>query len=104
MKELTKKIREFSEQRDWNKFHTPENLVKTICIESSELLECFQWNNEYNINSVKEEIADVMNNCIRLCDVLSLDPKQIMLEKIEKNALKYPVDKCKGKCTKYKDL
>ena len=104
MEKIMQEIKQFNEERDWGQFHTPENLAKSISIEAGELLECFQWNNEYDINSVKEEIADVMNNCIRLCDVLNLDPKQIMLEKIEKNNIKYPMDKCKGKCTKYNKL
>lgn len=54
MKELQEKIRKFSEERDWDQFHSPENLAKSICIEARELLECFQWNNQYDLNDVKE--------------------------------------------------
>lgn len=104
MKEIVSKIRCFNEERDWDQFHTPENLAKSISIEAGELLECFQWNNNYNLNDVCEELADVMNYCIQMCDRLGLDPKQIILDKIDKNAKKYPVDKCKGKSDKYTNL
>lgn len=104
MKELTQKIRKFNEERDWNQFHSPENLAKSISIEAGELLECFQWNNNYDLNDVCEELADVMNYCIQMADRLGVDPKQIILDKMEKTAKKYPVDKCKGVSTKYNKL
>lgn len=104
MLELTEKIRKFNEERDWNQFHSPENLAKSISIEAGELLECFQWNNNYNLNDVCEELADVMNYCIQMADRLGVDPKQIILDKMEKTSKKYPVDKCKGVSTKYDKL
>ena len=104
MKELQKKIELFSEERDWGQFHSPENLAKSICIEAGELLECFQWNNQYDINEVKEELADVMNYCIQMANKLGVDPKQIILDKMEKNAKKYPIEKSKGISTKYNKL
>lgn len=104
MRELTEKIRIFNEERDWHQFHSPENLAKSISIESGELLECFQWNNDYDLNEVCEELADVMNYCIQMADRLGVDPKQIILDKMEKTAKKYPVDKCKGKSDKYTKL
>ena len=104
MEELTKKIREFAEERDWLQFNTPENLAKSISIEAGELLECFQWNNNYDKDELKYEIADVMNYCILLCSQIGVDPKQIILEKIEISAQKYPVEKSKGNCTKYNKL
>ena len=104
MEELTKKIREFAEERDWLQFNTPENLAKSISIEAGELLECFQWNNDYDIDELKYEIADVMNYCILLCSQIGVDPKQIILEKMEISAQKYPVEKSKGKSTKYNKL
>lgn len=104
MYELTSKIRKFNEERDWDQFHTPENLAKSISIEAGELLECFQWNNNYNLTEVCEELADVMNYCIQMADRLGVDPKQIILDKMEKTAKKYPVDKCKGKSDKYTKL
>ena len=104
MEELTKKIRKFAEERDWLQFNTPENLAKSISIEAGELLECFQWNNNYDKDALKYEIADVMNYCILLCSQIGVDPKQIILEKMEISAQKYPVEKAKGVSTKYNKL
>lgn len=104
MEELTKKIREFAEERDWLQFNTPENLAKSISIEAGELLECFQWNSNYNKDELKYEIEDVMNYCILLCSQIGVDPKQIILEKMEISAQKYPVEKAKGVSTKYDKL
>lgn len=104
MKELIKKITKFTQDRDWDQFHSPENLAKSISIEAGELLECFQWNKNYDVNEVKEELADVLNYCLLMADKLGVDPKQIVLEKMEKTAKKYPVDKSKGKSTKYNKL
>ena len=104
MEELTKKIIEFNEERDWDQFHSPENLAKSISIEAGELLECFQWNNQYDEEEVKEELADVINYCLLLADKINADPKQIVLDKMEKTAKKYPVEKAKGVSTKYNKL
>lgn len=104
MEELTEKIVKFSEERDWLQFNTPENLAKSISIEAGELLECFQWNNNYNKDELKYEIADVMNYCILLCSQIGVNPKEIILEKLEISAKKYPVDKSKGKSDKYDKL
>lgn len=104
MEELTKKIREFAEERDWLQFNTPENLAKSISIEAGELLECFQWNNNYDKDELKYEIADVMNYCILLCHQIGVNPKQIILDKLEISAQKYPVEKAKGVSTKYNKL
>ena len=104
MRELTEKVVEFTRERDWDQFHSPENLAKSICIEAGELLECFQWNNEYELDEVKEELADVLNYCIQMANKLGVDPKQIVLDKMEKTAKKYPVEKAKGRCTKYTKL
>ena len=104
MEELINKIIKFNEERDWDQFHSPENLAKSISIEAGEFLECFQWNNEFDINEVKEELADVINYCLLLADKLKLNPEQIVLDKMEKTAKKYPVEKAKGKSTKYSKL
>ena len=104
MKELQKKIERFNEERDWDQFHSPENLAKSICIEAGELLECFQWNNNYDKDELKQEIADVMNYCILLSYQIGADPKQIILDKMEISAKKYPIEKCKGKSDKYNKL
>ena len=104
MKELEKIIDEFNKERDWDQFHSPVNLAKSIAIEAGELLECFQWDDNYDIEEVKEELADVLNYCIQMANKLGVDPKQIVLDKIEKNAKKYPIEKSKGKSTKYDKL
>ena len=104
MKEIMKQIKEFNEERDWDKFHSPENLAKSISIEAGELLECFQWNNNYNKDELKYEVADVMNYCILLCHQIGVDPKEIILEKMDISAKKYPVEKSKGVSTKYNKL
>ena len=104
MEKLINEIRKFNKERDWDQFHSPENLAKSISIEAGELLECFQWNSEYDIDEVKEELADVINYCLLMADKLGVDPKQIVLDKMEKTAKKYPVEKAKGKSTKYNKL
>ena len=104
MEELTKKIRNFSVERDWLQFNTPENLAKSISIEAGELLECFQWNNKYDKDELKYEIADVMTYCILLCSQIGVDPKEVILEKLEISSKKYPIEKCKGKSDKYNKL
>ena len=104
MKELQKKIDDFNKERDWDQFHTPDNLAKSIAIEAGELLECFQWDNKYDLEQVKEELADVLNYCIQMADKIGVDPKQIVLDKMKKNAIKYPVEKSKGVSTKYNKL
>lgn len=105
LEELKKEIKDFVDQRDWNQFHTPANLAKSISIEANELLECFQWDEvNFNMENVKEELADVINYCIQMAIILDLDIKDIVLAKLKKNALKYPVNKCKGKSTKYNQL
>ena len=104
MEELKQLIIEFNEDRDWDQFHSPENLIKSISLEAAELLECVQWSSEFNLEDVKEELADVMIYCVQLAIKLDLDPIEIMKSKIKKNAQKYPVDKAKGKSLKYNEL
>lgn len=104
MEELKLKIVEFAEDRDWLQFNTPENLAKSISIEAGELLECFQWNDKYDKDELKYEIADVMNYCILLCHQIGVDPKKIILDKMEISAKKYPIEKARGKSDKYTKL
>ncbi len=105
MEELIKEIKQFNEERDWDKFHAPENLAKSIAIEAGELLECFQWDSEkYNKQEVCEELADVFTYCIQMAIKLEIDPKEIILKKLEKTKKKYPVEKAKGVSTKYDKL
>ncbi len=104
MKKLMEEIEQFNKERDWDQFHSPENLAKSIAIESGELLECFQWNNNYNKDEVCEELADVFTYCIMMADKLEVDPKEIILKKLDKTRKKYPIDKAKGVSTKYNKL
>ena len=99
-----KEIKEFKEETEWDQFHSPENLAKSISIEAAELLECFQWNNNFNKDEVCEELADVFTYCIMMADKLGVDPKEVVLKKLDKTRKKYPVDKAKGVSTKYNKL
>lgn len=104
MKELINRIIKFRDDREWAQFHTPENLAKSIIIESAELLEHFQWNNSIDKEAVAEELADVMNYCFLLANQLDIDIIEAMNHKIDKNEKKYPVDKAKGSSKKYNQL
>ena len=103
--ETIERIRKFTEDRDWDQFHSPANLAKSIVIEAAELLECFQWSDEeYDLQHVKEELADVMVYSHNLLDKLGLDADEIINMKMTQNEKKYPVDKAKGKSSKYNQL
>lgn len=106
MKEKTiERIRKFTEDRDWDQFHSPANLAKSIVIEAAELLECFQWNEtEYDLQHIKEELADVLVYSQNLLDKLELDADEIVNMKMEQNEAKYPVDKANGNAVKYTEL
>ena len=102
--ETIERIRNFSKDRDWDKYHTPANLAKTIAVEATELLECFQWNDdEFDVNHVKEELADVVVNCQNLLDKLCLNVDDIVNEKMEQNEKKYPIEKFKSIDKKYNE-
>lgn len=104
-KQTIDRIRKFTEDRDWDQFHSPANLAKSISIEANELLECFQWDEEhFDISEVKEELADVLVYCRNMLDKLGLDEDEIVNAKMEQNERKYPVDKAKGKADKYNKL
>ena len=99
------RIRKFTEDRDWDQFHTPANLAKSIAIEASELLECFQWSDtEYDIVHVSEALADVLVYCRNMLDKLGLDEDEIVNRKMEQNEAKYPVEKARGSAVKYDSL
>ena len=103
--ETIERIRKFSEDRDWDQFHSPANLAKSISIEANELLECFQWNDEdYDLDHVKEELADVLVYCRDMLDRLGLDEDEIVNAKMTKNEAKYPVEKARGRSDKYDRL
>ena len=99
------RIRKFTEDRDWDQFHSPANLAKSISIEAAELLECFQWSEtDYDLEHVKEELADVIVYCQDMLDKLGLDVDEIVNRKMDKNEAKYPVEKAKGSNAKYDKL
>ena len=99
------RILRFSKKRDWDQFHSPANLAKSISIEAGELLECFQWDeSNYDIEKVREELADVIIYCVDLLNKLGLDVDEIVNAKMDQNEAKYPVEKAKGIATKYDKL
>jgi NTP pyrophosphatase (non-canonical NTP hydrolase) len=106
IKELTAALLKFRDERDWAKFHNPKDLALALNIEAGELLETFLWKSseQANIDQVKDELADVLAFSLLLAKQYDFDVKQIVLEKIEKNALKYPVEKSRGIAKKYTEL
>ena len=99
------RIRQFTIDRDWEQFHTPANLAKSISIEAAELLECFQWSEtDYDLEHIKEELADVLVYCQEMLDRLGLDADEIINTKMDQNEAKYPVEKCRGSNAKYDQL
>lgn len=103
--ETIDRIRKFTEDRNWDQFHSPANLAKSISIEANELLECFQWEEEnFDLEHVKEELADVLVYCRNMLDKLGLDEDEIVNAKMTRNEQKYPVEKAKGRADKYDKL
>ena len=102
--QVLEQLRQFVADRDWQQFHTPENLAKSISIESAELLELFQWGSDADEANIKDELADVLTYCILLADQFGLDPYDLVSEKLEKTKEKYPIEKSKGKSDKYDRL
>ena len=105
IQQLKDKVSKFVTERNWKQFHTPANLAKSIAIEAGELLECFQWDDTtYNIEDVKDELADVMIYCLQMSDELNLNIKDIINNKMLKNEKKYPLSKSKNTSKKYDKL
>ena len=104
LEKLLARIKEFNEEREWDQFHSPSNLAKSISIEAGELLECFQWNDNFDMNDVLEELADVTNYCFQMAQVLGVDIIDVVNKKIDVSEKKYPVDKAKGVSVKYSKL
>lgn len=104
--EIMKQIVQFSEDRDWDQFHNGKDLALALSIEASELNEAFLWKNveDVNIDKIKEELADIMNYAFLIAYKYNFDIKDIILNKLKKNAEKYPVDKAKGTAKKYTEL
>jgi NTP pyrophosphatase (non-canonical NTP hydrolase) len=98
-------LKAFVAARDWEQFHSPENLAKSIVIEAAELLECFQWGEHADDEQrVQEELADVLTYCHLLAAKLGVDPDQIILDKLKVTEAKYPVEKSRSQSTKYDQL
>lgn len=103
---LQKLLLAFRDERDWGQFHNPKDLALGLSIEASELLEVYLWKNaeEADVEKVKEELADVFSFAFLLAEKYNLDVTKIVTQKIEKNRVKYPVDKAKGSAKKYDEL
>ena len=103
---LTDAVNQFTEERDWDQFHNPKDLAIAISIEAAELLEAFLWKKpeEAKVEKVKEELADVINYSLLLASKYDLDIYQIVMDKLRRNAEKYPVEKAKGSAKKYNEL
>ena len=104
MERVQREIEKFNQERDWDQFHSPENLAKSIVIEAGELLECFQWDNKFDKEEVCDELADVFSYCLQMASKLEVDPEEIILNKLEKTRKKYPIEKAKGVSIKYNKL
>lgn len=106
IKALTDAVNRFTEERDWDQFHNPKDLAIAISLEASELLEAFLWKapEEAKVEKVKEELADVINYSLLLASKYDLDVYQIVMDKLRRNAEKYPVEKAKGSAKKYNEL
>lgn len=95
---------DFVAEREWSQFHTPENLAKSIAIEAGELLECFQWGEGSPEEKIQDELADVLTYCYLLAKRLGVDPDEAILRKLAATRAKYPVEKARGRSTKYDEL
>ena len=109
LENLTKRLRKFADDRDWDQFHAPKNLSMALMVEAAELVEHFQWLTEQQsmelsqdkLKEVSYELADVFIYCVRLADKLGVDLSKVVDEKIMLNEKKYPADKVRGSSKKY---
>lgn len=106
LEELRQAIVKFTQERDWDQFHNGKDLALALSIEAAELNEAFLWKDasKVNVEKVKEELADIFNYAILIANKYDLDIKQIVLDKIRRNAEKYPVEKAYGSAKKYNEL
>ena len=106
IKELTKKILEFRDERNWAQFHTGKDLAMCLNVEAGELLELFLWkkDEEVNTDKLKAELADVFYSALLLAHQYNLDVNDIVVNKIKSNAEKYPVEKFKDSNKKYDQM
>ena len=106
---IQSQLENFASERDWEQFHTPKNLSMALSVEASELVEIFQWlkpeesnsPNQKQIQEINSEVADIAMYPLRFCSVLGIDIEEAIEKKLEKNALKYPVNLSKGNAQKY---
>jgi NTP pyrophosphatase (non-canonical NTP hydrolase) len=103
-REISRALSDMVTERDWQQFHSPENLAKSIVIEAAELLEHFQWDSHPELEGVRDELADVLTYCLLLAKKYDFDPEELVLAKLEKTKAKYPVEKSKGNSKKYDRL
>lgn len=114
VKKIQHTLEEFVKERNWDQFHSVKNLTMALSVESSELVELFQWltteqsntinEREEDFIKVKEEVADIFAYLLRICDKLDIDIEEVIMDKIQKNREKYPIDKSYGLATKYNQL
>lgn len=107
--ETYQRIAEFNQNRNWDQFHTPKDLSISISLEAAELLECFQWSGvDLHVENKKEKIidetADILIYALQMCQVLQIDPEEIISNKLAQNELKYPAEKAYGNALKYTEL
>ena len=113
LEKIKLKLRDFAEERDWEKFHDPKNLSMALSVEVAELVEIFQWSKSGGLDEINDpeirkqiekEIADIFNYLIKLVDILGMDLEEASLIKIKENAKKYPALKVKGRAIKHTEL
>ena len=106
IQEIEQALEKFNQERDWDQFHNGKDLAIALSIEANELLEAFLWKAPEDVNpdKIREELADVFNYAFQMASKYNLDVKKICLEKVKRNAEKYPVEKAKGVATKYNQL
>ncbi len=112
IKELTEIIKKFRDERDWKQFHNPKDMAISLVLEASEVLEHFQWKKQKetevylkkNKEDMEKELADVLYWVLLICSDFKIDIKKALVKKMRENAEKYPVEKAKGKHTKYNRL
>lgn len=103
-RETIEALKAFVAERDWEQFHTIPNLAKSVSIEAAELLEHFQWSDDFNQAEVQDELADVLTYCFLLAEKLGANPEDLIIQKLAKTANKYPVEKARGRSDKYDQL
>ena len=103
-RETIEALKAFVAERDWDQFHNIPNLAKSISIEAAELLEHFQWSDDFNQADVQDELADILTYCFLLAEKLGVSPEELIIQKLAKTANKYPVEKAKGRSDKYDQL